>query len=126
MPVLWSMATYHQEAMIEWTRENSCLVFPNRTYCRVLMPTVNADNARSGSWIELLTQDKLRNMNANPTPYSASKVQLLTKPSFADLRGAKLFRCVRLVGAVGIEPTALISIAWRAGGNSRRDVSSSG
>ena len=47
-------------------------------------------------------------MNANPTPCSASKVQLLTKPSFADLRNAKFFRCVRLVGAVGIEPAASV------------------
>src|SRR6266852_8454961 len=44
-------------------------------------------------------------MNANPTPKPVSRGQLLTKPSFADLRGAKFFRCVRLVGAVGIEPT---------------------
>jgi hypothetical protein len=61
-------------------------------------------------------------MNPNPTPCSASKVQLLTKPSFADLRGAKFFRCVRLVGAVGIEPTTQClhmypRITWYVGGN---------
>lgn len=28
---------------------------------------------------------------------------MLTKASFADLRGAKFFRCARLVGAVGVE-----------------------
>jgi hypothetical protein len=47
-------------------------------------------------------------MNANPTPSSVRKVQLLTRPSFADLRGAKFFRCVRLVGAVGIELKATL------------------
>ena len=44
-------------------------------------------------------------MNANPTPKPVSGVQLLTKPSFADLRFAKSFGCARLVGAVGVEPT---------------------
>jgi hypothetical protein len=53
----------------------------------------------------MLTRRRLGNMNANPTPDPVSGIQLLTKPSFADLRGAKFFRCVRLVGAVGIEPT---------------------
>ena len=41
-------------------------------------------------------------MNANPTPSRFSGAQLLTKVSFADLRSAKFFRCVRLVGAVGV------------------------
>jgi hypothetical protein len=44
-------------------------------------------------------------MNANPTPSSISGTQLLTEPSFADLRSAKFFCCVRLVGAVEVEPT---------------------
>jgi hypothetical protein len=55
----------------------------------------------------LLTKGKLGSMNSNPTPGLVSRVQLLTKPSFADLRGAKFFRCVRLVGAVGIETASL-------------------
>jgi len=50
-------------------------------------------------------------MNSNPTPGLVSRVQLLTKASFADLRGAKLFRCVRLVPAVGLEPTTIWSVA---------------
>jgi hypothetical protein len=64
----------------------------------------------------MAAQRILASMSANPTPCSASKVQLLTKPSFADLRGAKFFRCVRLVGAVGIEhDPKIISpvIIWR-------------
>ena len=44
-------------------------------------------------------------MNANPTSSWISGAQLLTKASFADLRGSKFFCCVRLVGAVGVEPT---------------------
>ncbi|PYU68721.1 MAG: hypothetical protein DMG49_15315 [Acidobacteria bacterium] len=42
-------------------------------------------------------------MNAKPTSNLNGGVQLLTRASFADLRGAKFFRCVRLVGAVGVE-----------------------
>jgi hypothetical protein len=64
-------------------------------------------------------------MNANPTSGPISKAQLLTWARFADLRGAKSFRCVRLVEAGGVEPpsekrygpkpTCLAHSVWFAG-----------
>jgi hypothetical protein len=42
-------------------------------------------------------------VNANHTHGTRSGVPLLKKSSFADLRGAKFFRSVRLVPAVGLE-----------------------
>jgi len=64
-------------------------------------------------------------MNANPTSGPISEAQLLTWARSADLRGAKSFRCVRLVEAGGVEPpsekrygpkpTCLAHSVWFAG-----------
>jgi hypothetical protein len=46
-------------------------------------------------------------MNANHTSGTVGGVQSLNKASFADLRGAMFCRCIRLVGAAGVEPIYL-------------------
>jgi hypothetical protein len=51
-----------------------------------------------------------------PVPPRISGAQLLTKASFADLRSCKFFRCVRLVGAVGVEFASLHSKSRRGNG----------
>jgi hypothetical protein len=66
--------------------------------------SVNADDTRSGTWLESLTWSKMRNMNANLTPGKVSEFQLLTWSHFADLCGDKSFHCNRLVEAGGVEP----------------------
>ena len=104
MPVLRRMAPYQQRAVIKRACGGSCLECWNRAYCRVSTPTVNAADARSARWLELLTRCTLRNMNANPTPGQVSTTQLTTLARFDDLRNRKSLDLRDVGRGGGIEP----------------------